>query len=120
MTDIKTIKDLAIDHNYYCSTSNYFKNDCCEHYETFDDFIDDRGKDDLDYNMVFRWDVKPNDEDEGEAAGFYMEIFIMQQRKGLFQSCVIDEVTDADVSAIIEYLKPRWEYMREIWKPFEK
>lgn len=116
------LKHVAVKHAYYCSTNNYFDNDCTYKYETFQDFLLQMGEADLDYNLLFRWDVKehcPDDycADDEVPEGFYAELFFMQQRKGRFISCIIDKLQEEDVAGFIEYLKPRHQYMKDLWEP---
>lgn len=116
------LKDLAVKHSYYCSTNNYFDNDCTDPFETFEDFLSNMGTADLDYNFLFRWDVKehnPEDYCEGDEIpkGFYAELFFMQQRKGKFTICTIDKLEEKDVEAFVEYLRPRHQYMKDLWEP---
>lgn len=75
-----TIKELAIDHPYYCNLANYFSNDCGQEYRAWGEFILSEGDAEMDYNLVFRWDIKPHNDDQPEL-GHYMEIFFMGQRK---------------------------------------
>ena len=113
-----TLKDLAIDHDYYCSDNNYYSNDAALKYETFNDFLADFKDADVDMNLVFRWDVKAiNDEDETE--GYYLEIFQMKQRKGIYTPIHISEFKKEDIAKLIEYLQPHIAKLKSIWKPFE-
>lgn len=109
---ILTIKDLAIKHDYYCSDSNYYSNKPYCKWESFKDFYEEMK--DADMNLVFRWDViKEEDSDV-----YYMEIFMIHQRKGIFAPHFIQQVTDEDVILIIEYLKPHKKKLDKIWLPF--
>ena len=110
------IKDLAIDHSYYCSEYNYYDNDTRFHQPTWDDFMSKMGDADMDFNLIFRWDIMLN-EDTNE---YYMELFYMQQRHGKFIVWVIDNVTDEDEESIKEFLSKYWQYMTELWKPISK
>lgn len=121
MNQIRSIKDLAVEHSYYCSQENYYSTDCSHEFMTFQDFLSEWDDSDLDMNMIFRWDVKKKyDESTGEYIDKYrMLLFVMLQRKGIFMSLLIDEVTDEDVPAILEFLKPRLDYIKELWLPLE-
>ena len=113
-----TIKDLAIKHQYYCSDSNYYSNDCLYKHTSFRAFLSEIGDFDLDYNLVFRWDIKEKTDDEDEPTGeYYMEIFNMQQRRGRFVIIFIEKVTDKDVPDILKFLKPRFEHLKSLWQP---
>ena len=113
-----TLKDLAIDHEYYCSDSNYYSNDASLSYETFKEFLDEFEDRDVDLNLVFRWDLKLNDYDN-EYGGYYMEIFQMQQRKGIFTPIMITDFTEDDISSFIEYITPHLDKLKNIWEPFK-
>lgn len=108
-----TLQDFAIDHDYYCSTDNYNSNTVAEHYATWQDFYAEWGSYDPDYNLVFRFDVKPKDDGTYRA-----EIFIMQQRRGKFVPVTINLIGEEDVPALREYLQPSYDKLQAIWKPF--
>lgn len=112
---MKKIKDLAVQHDYYCSDNNYYSNAPAQKYDTFPDFYSDFKDADVDMNLVFRWDVN---EFEEVKNNFYMEIFIIQQRKGIFKPIHISRVFDQDVALIESYLKPHKEKLLSLWKPF--
>lgn len=110
-----TLEQLAVDHEYYCHTSNYYSNEAGGRWETWKDFIGEYGDSDMDYNLVFRWDVKKRDAENG--GGYYMEVFIMGQRKGLFSPQVIESVTEDDVQSILDFMNPRYDYLKNLWAP---
>lgn len=107
--DKLTLKDLAIDHDYYCSDNNYYS------YETFADFYEEFHDADVDRNLIFRWDVKERE----ESKRHYLELFMMQQRKGIFKPIYIALFDEKDVELLAKYLKPHIEKLKSIWKPFE-
>lgn len=118
------LEDLAVKHSYYCSSNNYFSNDCTYEFNTVDDFLSEMGESDMDYNLIFRFDITKYDpedyyEDEIPKEGYYAEIFNMQQRKGKFCCLRILSVKEEDVDKLVDYLKPRFEHLKELWKPFE-
>lgn len=109
------LKELAVDHSYYCSKNNYYSNDAAQSYESWKDFESEYLNADKDFNFVFRWDIKLKDEEkEGE---YFMEIFMMQQRKGIFIPIQIKSISEENVPQIIEYLKGYSEYIKELWSP---
>ena len=110
------IKDLAIEHSYYCSDHNYYNNDTNFHFDNWEDFMCEMGDADLDYNLLFRWDVKFDD----ERNQYYMELFYMLQRKGAFLVYTVDLVSDDDEKSIREFLAKYWDYMAELWKPINE
>ncbi len=114
-----------VNHSYYCNESNYFQNGCCEKYKSFADFIEVYGDVDLDYNLLFRWDWRKqqeqveeyNDEDEEEEVrGDVLSLFWMQQRKGKYTSCMI-QVTEADEPAIRAFLQRAFNHLAALWLP---
>ena len=110
-----TLKELAADHPYYCSDSNFYSNEASSSHLNWNDFLNEWGGElDLDYNHVFRFDIK-----EKEQKGtYYMEVFFMLQRKGIFYPVSISEVKEEDAQSILEFLKPHFEKTKELWKPF--
>ncbi len=113
------IKDLAVDHSYRCSESNYYSNDCISTFENWSKFIGcSIGTYDFDYFLVFRWDIETKSDETPNL--FQMRIHFIQQQIGRFSTCLIDEVTDNDVESILEYLKPRYEHLNELWNPLNK
>lgn len=121
-----TLKELAVDHRYYCSISRYNSSGSCRSWDCWEDFIDEWREYDIDYNLAFRWDIRQYEEEEqaemhGARKGdYYMEIFIMKQRLGLFAPQFIRLVQEENVEEIVEWLKPHYEYLREIWQPISK
>lgn len=109
-------KDLLVDHDYYCSESNYYAGDAGEKWETFQDFFDEYHDADVDMNLIFRWDIKEHYEED--MGGFYMEIFMMKQRKGIFQPHFIRNVSEADFENIKTILQPHLDKLAKIWLPF--
>ncbi len=95
------IKDLAVEHSYYCSNTNYYSLKETYHYATWDDFMVEMGDVDKNLNFLFRFDIKENE----ETNKYYAELFYMQQRKGLFVISIVDEVKDKDADSIGSHLK---------------
>lgn len=119
----KIMKHLwEIDHAYYCNEGNYYSTECGEHFKSFSDFMYANGNSDFDYNLVFRFDwVEGEDEGASEFNGDVnyrnglFKVFWMGQRKGIYRYSVV-EVCRADEEKVLEFLKPRWEYMKELWE----
>lgn len=113
------LNDLVVDHPYYCSESNFFSNEAGGNWETATDFLDEFEDADIDMNLVFRWDVKQkrNDETDELIDGYYAEIFMMLQRKGIFKPHWISSVTEDEADRLEAYLKNHWDRMKEIWTP---
>lgn len=115
-----TLKDLAVKHEYYCSETNYYSNDCFYKHPSWADAGLDEYLD-MDYNLIFRWDIKEKTDDDDNGTGeYYMEVFNMQQRKGRFVIINIETVTEEDVPAILAFLKPRYEHLTKLWEPLNQ
>lgn len=118
-----------VDHPYYCSESNFYSNDCHAEYGSWQEFHTEQGADDMDLNLVFRWDWKPNEYIEttdDEAAyhvkfddnyrAYTLHLFFMNQRKGIFRVAEVS-VCRADEPAVREWLTTRAEHLRMLWTP---
>lgn len=112
-----------VKHPYYCNLGNYYSNDCGSEYKSWDEFLAEEGDSDFDYNLLFRFDWKEGEDwGAGEYTGddYYrngrLELFWMGQRKGAYRFTTV-EVCRADEAYVIDFLKPRWDYMRALWEP---
>lgn len=114
------------DHAYYCNDGNYFasgNNQPGGHYKSWAEFHEEFGDADMDYNLLFRWDwregedhnLPPYNGDDYYRNGHLMVCW-MGQRKGLYRWDIV-EVCRADEPAVIEFLRPRWEYLKALWEP---
>lgn len=126
-----TTKHLwEVEHSYYMTTGNYYSNDCHNEWDSWADFLEDMGDADLDMNWVVRWDWReadpvgydpedggpePYNGDDNVRNGIF-DIQIVGQRKARLSSHSIS-VCRADEASILEYLRPRWEYMQGMWAP---
>ena|ERR1700685_2236563 len=120
-----------IDHPYFCCDNNYYcYYDETENYESWEDFIEEKWglnpstrDEDHDLNLIFRWDWNINhddyDEDNPNDSKFddshELKLYYMTQRKGIFRTVII-KVRKENEKDIIEFLKPRWEKMKELWE----
>lgn len=107
-----------VEHAYYCNLGNYYNNGCGSYYESFEEFLEEWGNSDLDYNLLFRWDWKDSNNKDNEIEQDELQIFWMLQRKGNYLFSVI-KVNKEDEKKVIEFLKPRWEYMKALWNPLD-
>lgn len=118
MTDEKHLWE--VEHSYYCNQSNYF--DAGNHYyagyESWQEFQETEGNNDLDLNLVFRWDWTKHDEDleEGETPEQILSIFWVLQRKGIFR-CTEVRVTAENEPAVKEWLGKRFQHLMKLWAP---
>ena len=111
------------DHPYYCSESNFYSTEPYTKHETWPAFLANFKGSDVDLNLIFRFDwYEGEDWGAGEFNGdpYYrngkLQIFFVFQRKGIF-ACHEVSVCRADEPSVIEFLKPRWKHMRELWAP---
>lgn len=111
-----TLKDLAVNHPYYCSDSNYYSNDAAMFFATCSDFLDEFSDADIDLNYCFRWDVALKDE-ENPSIGYEAKVFIMVQRKGRFMPITIGSIYEEDVERFVSYLQAHANYHKAIWQP---
>ena len=111
------LKDLAINHDYYCNDSNYYSNDARKDYETWKDFYNEFFDADIDMNLIFRFDIYLK-EDDNEKSGYGMKIYMMHQRKGKFAPYIINSIEESDVDSIIEILSQHYKKIQSIWSPF--
>jgi hypothetical protein len=109
------LKDLAIEHQYYCSDNNYYDSDAGKTWETMSEFLDEFEDADIDMNLVFRWDVHAPDEDN---KNYKAEVFIMHQRKGIFSPHIIKSFEEKEVKRFVLFLKKHHKRLKEIWMPF--
>lgn len=109
----KTLKYLAVAHDYYCHTSNYNSNEAAQHFNTWAEFYQEFHDSDLDMNLIFRWDIKEK-ESKGE---YYMEVFMMLQRKGMFMPVNISNVFEDDVKTIVAFLQLHYNKLQHLWTP---
>jgi hypothetical protein len=112
-----TLKELAIAHDYYCSDQNWNDASAMETYKTWNGFMADNEDMDIDLNLVFRFDVKLKN-DENETEGYFMQLSVMQQRRGKYVPIIIETVTEEDVPSIVSYLSGHFEKMKQLWQPF--
>jgi hypothetical protein len=118
-------EDLMVDHPYYCSDNNYYSRDAAQSHEKWSDFYDEYKDADEDMNLIFRFDVKKWEEDSDEhserpfkAGDLYVEIFMMQQRKGIFRPHMIYNIKESDFEEIKEILQRHYNRLQEMWRPF--
>lgn len=115
-------------HSYYCNEGNYFSRESCEaYYRSFADFLEEEGNNDMDYNLLFRWDWTETayDDDGDEIPAFNgdvnyrngrLKLFWMGQRKGLYRWSIV-EVCRADEESVKAFLLPRLAHLKSLWEP---
>ena len=114
------LKLKETNHSYYCSESNFYVNGYqnfgrCE-YESWNSFKEEwLNPEDLlddDLNHVFRFDITKN---EKNPEKYDLWLFFILQRKGIYRPVWIKNITSDDISDIEDFLKDRWEYMKNQW-----
>ena len=109
-------------HPYYMNETNYLADGSINHgqmlFDTVEDFLAEWGDSDLDYNAVFRWDIKEKrDEDDKPLGTYSMQIAMILQRKGHLIINIIGEVTEESLEPIVTWLQGRYGYIKRIWEP---
>jgi hypothetical protein len=108
------------EHPYYCDPVNYYCNETQVEYDSWQAFLEEHGEEDDDYNLVFRWDWNPDKPEEYEWMAFTLEIFYMQQRKGLFISALVKNLTPEDEESVRSFLQRKWQKMVALWQPISE
>lgn len=115
------VEDLKnANHSYYCNDNNYYSNDSVFTFHTFADLLDEMGSSDMDYNLLFRWDIKAKYDDESgdDIEGEYsLFLYWMHQRKGRFVVNIQQYLQQNDVESFLEFVKPRFEHLKSLWEP---
>jgi hypothetical protein len=106
------------DHPYYCATGCHFERGCHLTHESWSAFVAVWGTSDEDMNLLFRWDWKEDEDDNGIPTGEHrLSLFYFLQRKGYPISHEVT-VTKADEPAVREWLAGKWKHMQRLWSPF--
>jgi hypothetical protein len=114
-----TVKELAIEHPYYASDSNYYSKDAGAIWETMTEFLDEYEGADIDMNQVYRWDISSRSEDKENSAGrWYASVFIIHQRKGIYAPHYIKHINDVEADRFAKFLKKHLNNLLLMWKPF--
>lgn len=119
-----------VEHPYYCNEGNFFARheECCCGYKRWQDFAEEQGDNDLDMNLLFRWDWDaprkdgdPENPIDWQGDENYrdseLKLFFMGQRKGYYRWVTVD-VCRADEPTIRDWLQVRFDHMLQLWQPF--
>jgi hypothetical protein len=122
-------------HSYYCSPNNYYVGNFngenhgrCE-YDTWPEFKkewlserEDESRLDDDYNHVFRFDIleKRDSETDKPIGRYSLWLFFILQRKGIYRPVRVKEITKEDMAEIEQFLKDRWQYLKNQWIEFSE
>lgn len=98
-------------HSYYCEDNNYYNNNLLS-YKSWRGFkLEwDLKTLDLDYNLLFRFDIKVNHEEQE----LYLHLYFIQQRKGNFQPVKI-RIKKEDMEEINAFLLKCKKHLLEHW-----
>jgi len=110
------LADLAFEHPYYASDSNWYDRNAGGAFANWEEFFSEYGdldSDDIDLNLVYRWDVKKYEESEP----YCMQLIMIEQRRGIYKPIQIECIEEKDVEAIQQWLKPHFEYLLKLWQP---
>ena len=116
-----TLHLWEVKHPYYANHGNFFARDYHSTYGSWTAFAESEGSEDMDLNLVYRWDWSEEEaEEDGTPSGRdELTIFFMLQRKAICRSVAVS-VTKEDEEAVRAYLLPRWERLQELWAPMSK
>lgn len=100
-------------HSYYCECWEGSGVSC---YNSWKDFVED-GEYDMDYNLLFRFDIKPEYDEDGEETGdFLLELHHALQRHGTSQwHVVIHNIQEEDLKEIEQFLRKAKEHLFSMW-----
>lgn len=108
------------EHSYYCEPYEVGCN--TTYYDSWDEFELSDGKNDFDYNLLFRYDIeKKTDEDGNEIEGEYkLQLHFALQRHGMkMWHAIIGNITKDDLPSIESYLKDRYDHLKGLWTEIE-
>lgn len=100
-------------HSYYCEC---YEGDCSEEYENWQSFKNDGGLDvDLDYNLLFRFDIVEEENNE-----YILQLHYAKQRHGqeLWHD-IIHNIQKEDMPEIEKYLKKVKKHLISHWKEID-
>ena len=109
-----------INHPFYAAQGNYFSNECHIEYVSWAEFLEFEGGNDLDLNLVYRWDWTVPDPDDYEPDEALppetLDLFYVGQRKAILRSVSVI-IRREDEPAVRQWLTVRAEHMRRVWEP---
>ena len=113
------MKKRLADHKHHfsnqISAENFHSRKAGLVYQTFDDFYDDFSTADINWNLIFRWDVKRR-----ETGSCFCELHMLQQRKGAYTPILIEELREKDEIELLDFLQAHWDYLQDIWAPLSR
>lgn len=103
-------------HSYYCEC---WESGRTQEFESWKHFKDDVGLNyDFDYNLLFRYDLDFEDDEEDERFGTYtLKLHHALQRHGAEQwHAVIHNITEDDIAEIDNHLKNAKKHLLDLWR----
>lgn len=116
-------------HSYLSSNSNYYvnanENFGRSEYDTWQQFkahwLEEELEIDHDYNHLFRFDIKPQIDEETEEESpdaLSLHLYYVLQRKGIYRPVLIRSISEEDMPEIEKYLMECWAYLQGQWTEF--
>ncbi len=106
-------------HSYYCEC---WESGRTTEYSSWKEFKDKEGIDyDLDYNLLFRFDIEYHEDPEDKYCDTYtLKLHHALQRHGIEQwHAVIHNIKEEDMVEIEKHLQKAKKYLLEMWKEIE-
>jgi len=101
------------EHPYYMCEGNYYTGDSMFKFDSWEDFIDEWGDADIDYNRIHRWDFSDlDDSDSVDKINFY---YVTQRKAGVL-SCHVSVDRKRDEEKIRKFLKPHAKLNKKLWE----
>ena len=96
------------EHPFYCDNHESYR------WESWEDFYSEWKNADPDLNLILRWDIQYDDEDNNE---WYLIIIAILQRKAIIVQHLIYNFEN-DLEEIEKYLNEKWNHLKKLWSPF--
>lgn len=109
-------------HSYYCSDNNYYSREAEAEFNTVTDFLDEFAEADVDMNLCFRFDIheRENTDQIEDYGKFYVELFLMKQRQGIFSPIICHSYNpDTESERLRNYLEKHYQMMKSLWCEFD-
>lgn len=106
-------------HDYYCEC---WETERTTEYDSWKKFVEEELPYDLDYNLLFRFDIEYHEDPEDKYCDTYtLKLHHALQRHGYEQwHAVIHNIKEKDLKEIEEYLKKAKTHLLNMWKEIEE
>lgn len=105
------LADLAVKHPFYCVRDNA-NSDLKNVFDTATEFLELYETADIDWNLIYRWDVHQHDD-----GTYWAELFVIQQRKGNFTSVLIHSIKEHETKRFVDLLIKHKKQLMLMWQP---